>query len=99
MSYKTPEYFDSTGTGRLNYKNLPNSASLPIDNKRASGKLAEFGQFLPFKRPIPVLYGRYAMTVTSQSVQKCTITNELIVIHLVTDITKLLMLPMHLLYH
>ena len=25
-------------------------------NKRAIGKLAEFGQFLPFKRPIPVMW-------------------------------------------
>ena len=41
-----------TGIGSLNGKNWPNSATLP--NKRAIGKLAEFGQFLPFKRSIPV---------------------------------------------
>ena len=44
---------------RLNGKNWPNSASLPISLlfilKRAIGKMAEFGQFLPFKRSIPVI--------------------------------------------
>ena len=39
-----------TGIGRLNGKNWPNSAS-SLNNKRTIGELAEFGQFLPFKRP------------------------------------------------
>ena len=50
-TYSSKKVDSSTGIGRLSGKNWPNSASYKI----AIGKLAEFGQFLPLKRPIPVI--------------------------------------------